>query len=127
MVNTILNKSVQQIAPYYVQEEREIEKGDSEQMKAAMEYAKRSLWEDAREIWEMVLQDKSSDREDKIAATYNMGLYYEVSGELDLAEELFDRSFKISGDSKYLDSKARIKKRKKELKRLEKQDSLQVH
>lgn len=121
LVNRVLSMTINQIAPHYVTESRKIEEGESDQMEAAVEYVKRDLWDDAVEIWEMVLQNPSADQEDKVAATYNIGLYYELIGQLDLAEEYFDRVFKMSGNDDYLDSKARIDRRRKELKRLQEQ------
>jgi curli biogenesis system outer membrane secretion channel CsgG len=121
MVDKVLNQTLWQVAPHYVTESRKIEEGDSDQMEAAVEYAKRNLWEDAREVWEMVVQDPSADKDDRVGATYNLGLYYELTGNLDTAEEYFDKAFKMSGDSKYLDSRARIERRRKELERLQQQ------
>ena len=121
LVDKLLNQTIWQIAPHYVTEKREIEEGESDQMEAAVEYAKRDLWEDAREVWDMVAQDPSADKEDRIAATYNLGLYHELSGDLDEAEDFFDKAFKMSGDSKYLDSRARITRRRQELERLQQQ------
>jgi curli biogenesis system outer membrane secretion channel CsgG len=121
MVDNILNQTLWQVAPHYVTESRAIEEGDSDQMEVAVEYAMRNLWEDAREVWEMVLQDPSAEKEDRVGATYNLGLYYEISGNLDQAEDNFDKAFKMSGDSKYLDSRARIQQRRKELERLQQQ------
>lgn len=120
-VNSILNRTVSQIAPHYVMERREIEEGDSDQMEAAVEYAKRDLWEDAKEIWEMVIADPSAEKEDRVAATYNLGLYYELQGFLDDAESYFDKAFKMSGDDKFLDARVRIDRRRKELQRLQEQ------
>ena len=121
MVNKVLNQTLWQVAPHYVTERREIEEGDSDQMEIAVEYAKRNLWEDAREVWDMVAADASADKDDRVGATYNLGLYYELTGDLDTAEHLFDKAFKMSGDDKYLDSRARIERRRKELKRLQAQ------
>jgi curli biogenesis system outer membrane secretion channel CsgG len=123
MVDKVLNQTLWQVAPHYVTESREIEEGDSEQMEIAVEYAKRNLWEDAREVWDMVAADQSAEKEDRVGATYNLGLYYELTGDLDVAERLFDKAFKMSGDSKYLDSRARIERRRKELERLKQQQS----
>ena len=69
----------------------------------------------------MVLQNPSAEQEDKVAATYNIGLYYELIGQLDMAEEYFDKAFKMSGNDDYLDSKARVNRRRKELERLRQQ------
>jgi len=121
MVDKVLNQTLWQVAPHYVTESREIEEGDSDQMEVAVEYAKRNLWEDAKEVWEMVLEDPTADKEDRVGATYNLGLYYELTGNLDTAEDYFDKAFKMSGDSKYLDSRARIERRRKELERLQQQ------
>jgi len=121
MVNKVLNQTLRQVAPHYVTESREIEEGDSDQMEMAVEYAKRDLWEDAREVWVMVVEDPSSEKDDRVGATYNLGLYYELGGNLDEAENYFDKAFKMSGDSKYLDSRARIQRRRKELERLQQQ------
>lgn len=121
LVNKILNQTVWQVAPHYITESREIEEGDSPQMEAAVEYAKRDLWGDAKEIWELVIQDPSAEKEDRVGATYNIGLYYEIFGQLDEAEQYFDKAFKLSGDSKYLDARVRIDRRRKELQRLEQQ------
>jgi curli biogenesis system outer membrane secretion channel CsgG len=123
MVNRTLDQTVRQIAPHYVVERRKIEEGESAPMEAATEYAKRGLWEDAKGVWESVVQDNSVDIEDRIAATYNLGLYYEIYGQLDTAEQLFDKVFKMSGDTKYLDAKVRIQNRRRELERLKRQQT----
>jgi hypothetical protein len=68
------------------------------------------------------LKDNSAKGcQNRVAAWYNVGIYHEVHGDLDQAAELFDRCFKISGDSKYLDAKARVLARQEERKRLEQQ------
>jgi len=121
LVNRVLSTTINQIAPHYVTESRKIEEGESDQMEASVEYVKRNLWDDAVEIWEMVLQNPSAEQEDKVAATYNIGLYYELIGQLDMAEEYFDKAFKMSGNDDYLDSKARVNRRRKELERLRQQ------
>jgi len=121
LVNKILNQTIRQLAPHYVTESRDIEEGESSVMEAAVEYAKRGLWEDAKDLFDSVLEDPRAEKDDHIAATYNIGLYYEINGQLDEAEEYFDKSFKISGDSKFLDARARIQKRRKEIQRLNEQ------
>jgi curli biogenesis system outer membrane secretion channel CsgG len=121
MVNRVLSMTMNQIAPHYVTESRKIEEGESDQMEAAVEYVKRDLWDDALEIWQMVVDNSRAEPEDRIAATYNIGLYYELIGQLDMAEEYFDKAFKMSGNDDYLDSKARIKRRRQELERLRQQ------
>ena len=91
-------------------------------MKTGLEYAKRKLWEDAKESWESVLTDNSPNaRQDRINAMYNLGVYNEIHSELDKAEEYFKKCFEMSGRNEYLDARARIQKRKKEVAELEEQ------
>ncbi|MBC8403451.1 MAG: hypothetical protein H8E14_18360 [Candidatus Marinimicrobia bacterium] len=120
-VKSIIGKMVKQIAPYYSTQQREIKKGDSKQMEVGLEYAKRGLWEDARESWEKVLD--SNANEDKTAAKYNLGVYYECNGDLDQAERLYKECFDDSGDTTYLDARKRVQKRKAEIERLEEQQN----
>jgi len=123
LVDGLLNMTLNQVAPHYVTERRSIEEGESAQMEAAVKYVERDLWADAMEIWEMVAQNPGADQEDRVAATYNMGLYYELIGELDSAEDQFDRAFKMSGNEDYLDARARINRRRAELERLRQQQN----
>jgi len=122
VVSSLTDQIVMQIAPHTIVEKREIEEGESDKMETAMEYARRDLWDEAKTIWENVLKTKKSDKEDKIAATYNLGLYYEVFGFLDDAENYYQAAFKLSKDSKYLDARARINRRREELKKLQQQE-----
>jgi len=122
VVSNVLDLTVTQIAPHTVTEKRVIEEGDSNKMERALEYAKRDLWDEARVIWLEVVDKKKSDKEDKIAATYNLGLYYEVFGFLDDAESYYQKAFKLSGDSKFLDARARINRRRAELRKLQQQE-----
>ena len=92
LVNKILNQTVNQIAPHTVTEKRIIEEGESKKMERAVDLAKRDLWDDAKKIWEEVLNKKKSEKEDKIAASYNIGLYYEVFGFLDDADNYYKKA-----------------------------------
>ena len=123
LVNNILDKVIKQIAPYYSKTSREIKTGNSHSMKTGLEYAKRKLWEDAKESWESVLTDNSPNaRQDRIHAMYNLGVYNEINSELDIAEEYFEKCFELSGKNEYLDARVRIQKRKKELVKLKEQN-----
>ncbi|KAA3614957.1 MAG: hypothetical protein D8M58_10920 [Calditrichaeota bacterium] len=121
-VSKILDKTIKQIAPHTVTQKREIEEGESKKMKSALEYAKRDLWDEAKEIWDKVSAAKKTKKEDRIAATYNLGLFYEVFGFLNDAEIYYEKAYKLSSDSKYLDAKARVKKRRKEVEKLRMQE-----
>jgi curli biogenesis system outer membrane secretion channel CsgG len=118
LTDKLIKKSIKQIAPYYSKTSREIKTGNSHSMKTGLEYAKRKLWEDAKESWESVLTDNSPNaRQDRIHAMYNLGVYNEINSELDIAEEYFEKCFELSGKNEYLDARVRIQKRKKKLKK----------
>jgi len=123
LVSKILDKTVRQIAPHTVTQKREIEEGESKKMKSALEYAKRDLWDEAKEIWDKVLAGKPK-KDDRIAATYNLGLFYEIFGFFNDAESHYEKAYKLSKDSKYLDAKARVKKRRKEVEKLRQQEAM---
>ena len=91
-------------------------------MKTGLQYAKRNMWEDAKDSWEQVLKDHTPNGiKDRIPAIYNLGVYCEIKDNLDDAEELFDKCFNQSGKVEYLDARQRVQKRRKELEKLEKQ------
>jgi len=118
LVDQLLDRMVRQIAPYYIEEKRKIERGKGARMKAALEYAKQGMWEEAKPLWEAVIQDSSSKSKTRLSATYNLGLYYELQETLTQAESLYDECYRTSGKSKYLEAVERVKKRKRELERL---------
>ena len=82
------------------------------------------MWNNAKDSWEQVLKDSSPKGiKDKVPAMYNLGVYYEIQDNLDKAEEIFNQCFKQSGNKVYLNALQRVKKRKKELKKLEEQNA----
>ena len=116
ITDKLVNKAVKQIAPHYIRTSRQIKQGQSMGMKTGLEYAKRNMWKDAKESWESVLKEKSSEAiKDKVHAKYNIGVYHEIHDELDQAEELFDQCYRESGNSKFLDAVQRVQKRKEEI------------
>jgi len=122
LVEALNQQCVAQIAPHVVTEKRVIKEGDSKMMKTALGYAKRDLWEDAQRLWRQVL-DHPPSKEEKIAAMYNLGVYYEVFGFLNDAEHMFKQCYEQSGDEAYLDDQARVRRRMEELRRLREQEN----
>lgn len=122
LVGKTTTQIVKQIAPHYVVRKKKIENGKSPGMKAAIKYVKRNMWHDAKQSWEMVLQDRSEKAaKGHVSARYNLGVYYEIHGDLDRAEQLYDKCFKKSGKDKYLNAKAAVQRRRIELQKLEEQ------
>ena len=126
VANRLVNKAVKQIAPHYIKTSRQIKQGKTIGMKTGLEYAKRNMWNEAKESWEAVLKEKSSEAiKDKIHAKYNIGVYHEIHDELDQAEELFDQCYRESGNSKFLDAVQRVQKRKEEILMLKDQQQVE--
>lgn len=124
--DNIAASTVLQIAPYYVYQSRKLEKGPARNMQQALEYAKRGMMDDARGLWEQSANDQSAKAvKDRVAAMYNLGVYAELSDDLDKAESLFDQCYKLTGKGKYLDARAGIQGRKDELRRLREQNAVE--
>lgn len=129
-VRYLSDESVRQIAPYYVTEDREIKEGKSYLMKSALESVKKDMWESAKTNWESLLQNKASIsqefKEDIVFATYNLGVYNEINGNFNKAQELFTDCYTSSRKSECLNAKSRVEKRKFEVERLKSQNRTDI-
>ena len=125
------DQSIKQIAPYYVFEDREVKEGKSYLMKQGLQYAKKDLWQQAKANWETVLENKQvltgDAKEDAIFATYNLGIYNEINGDFNKAQELFSQCYKQSSKSEYIDAQNRVRMRQFEVQRLKNQGSLEIN
>ncbi|MDD5686277.1 MAG: DUF6340 family protein [Elusimicrobia bacterium] len=118
--NKVLDYLIQQIAPYYVSELRYVENSGHKKMKQSYDLVKRGMWEDAKNIWMEILNDPSLKK--IYPKVYNnLGVYYEVTGELDNAENEFMIAYKLSGKDVYLDAKATVQQMKKDQEKLKSQ------
>lgn len=69
-------------------------------------YAVRGQWDDAVAQWEKVL----SIEKERPAAIYNIGVAFEMLGDLNLAEKQYKMAADIKADDTFLDSLARVRK-----------------
>jgi hypothetical protein len=116
-IDELVERTVRQIAPHYICQNRKIEGGKSSRMKSALDYAKRGMMDDAKGLWEQVAHDESlASAPDRVNALYNLAVYAEVAGDLDKAEEYYNTCYKLSGKTAYLDRCAEIQTRKARLK-----------
>lgn len=114
LVNKLSNKLVNQIAPHYVEVEKEIRNGNSQLMKDALEMSKKELWANAIETWQIVLS-KDELKSDHENALYNLGMYYEISGNLDLASDYYNKVYQITRNSSYNSLLNQVNQRKSEI------------
>lgn len=115
-------KIVYQLTPHYMEDDREVKDGNTNNMKQALEMSKKGDWENAKYLWETVIKDPSPEAvKDYENALYNLALYYEISNEFDKSIFYFDQAFKYSNNHLYLTRKAAIEKRKREIEILKEQ------
>ena len=72
-------------------------------------------------IWEHILNYFYWPYILRTNATYNLGLFYEINNNFQLAENFYNDCYKMSGKSEYLDARVRVKKRKSEVQLLKEQ------
>ncbi len=125
-----IEKFVRKITPYYEDVRIVLKKNDSdfnikvwekkpesEKLKnryydVGYKYAVRGQWEDAIEQWEKVLDiNKLSP-----AAVYNIGIAFEMMGDLFLAEKQLKKACDLKADNDFFDALARVRKSLKEKK-----------
>jgi len=104
------------IAPYYVNESRVIESGEGN-IDVGRKYAVSGLWPEAIEAWKQAVKEMP----DEPAAFYNLGLGFEVQGELYKAEIAYKKAVKLDAKKLYMQALARIRTAIKERDKLNKQ------
>ncbi len=109
----ICGKFARMIAPYYTHEKRTIEPG-SGCIQMGVKYAKAGLWPEATEVWEQAVEEYPKNS----VAHYDLGLAYEIQGMLDMAEQEYKTAVELKQKKLYMEALARIRKAKKEQKKL---------
>ncbi len=104
------------ISPYYTYEQRYIEPGKGN-IAVGKKFAEKGLWPEAEEAWKEAVKNMPQES----AAYYNLGLAYEVQGNLFMAEQLYKQAVDLQQKDRYMESLARIRKIKKEQEKLEEQ------
>lgn len=80
-------------------------------------YSIRSQWEDAIKQWEKILEIENR----RPAAVYNLGVAFEMTGDLFLAEKQFKMAVEIRPDDLFFDALARVRKSIDERKKIAQQ------
>lgn len=112
----VCRRFVYMIAPHTVTERRIIESG-REGIAKGKKMAEAGLWPEAMEAWRKSAKKFSKEP----ASFYNLGLAYEVQGDLDQAEELYKKALSLKSKDLYMKALARIRKAKEDHERLEQQ------
>jgi curli biogenesis system outer membrane secretion channel CsgG len=114
--SAVAQEFVQMIAPHKVAEKRIIEPG-SGKIQEGKQYAQSGLWPETIEAWKEAVQTMPKNP----SSYYNLGLAYEIQGNLDEAEKLFKKAVSIKQKKLYLDAISRIRREREEKAKLEEQ------
>ncbi len=110
----VVEKFVRMISPHKMSERRVLESGDGK-IYEGKKFAQAGLWDVAS--WKEAIQ-----RMPKVsAAYYNLGIAYEIKGDLDMAEKLFKKAASLNQKKLYMEAIVRIRQEKKEQEELKKQ------
>jgi len=115
---SICNKFVRMIAPYTVKEKRVIEPGPK-QIDEGRKYANAGLWPEAQAAWEKAIRKMPKEP----AGFYNLGLAFEVQGDLDKSEAAYKKAVSLKSKDLYMKALARIRKAKASKARLMEQEN----
>jgi curli biogenesis system outer membrane secretion channel CsgG len=112
----VIEQFIPLITPYTVRVSKTFEE-DNDAVDLGIEYAQKNLWDRAMKIW----QDELGRDPQNTAAMYNLGLAYEVMGDFDQAEALYNKALDIEPNDLYMEALANLRQRRIEQQNLEKQ------
>jgi tetratricopeptide (TPR) repeat protein len=122
MIVSLVQNVMREILPYYETVKRKLRKGDSKELKEAVKLAEKGDLESAAQIWKKVLDNPEKySREDRLAALYNLGVYYEVKDDTSSALQSYESCVKEFDDKWCKEGVKRARDREQELKRLQQQ------
>ncbi len=122
MIVSLVQNVMREILPYYETVKRKLRKGGSKELKEAVKLAEKGDLESAVQIWKRVLENSEKySREDRAAALYNLGVYYEVKDDVSSALQSYETCEKEFADKWCKEGIKRVKDREMELKRLQQQ------
>jgi tetratricopeptide (TPR) repeat protein len=122
MIVSLVQNVMREILPYYETVKRKLRKGDSKELKEAIKLAEKGDLESAAQIWKKVLDNPEKySREDRLAALYNLGVYYEVKDDTSSALQSYESCVKEFDDKWCKEGVKRTRDREQELKRLQQQ------
>jgi hypothetical protein len=118
-------KYAERIAPIWITVSRTFYKKskgpESPDMERAARYFETDQWEDAAQIWQNILKNRSSSEEARGMAAYNLAVAAEKNGMLDSALEWAQKSYGEFGNKKARSYLETIQRRMEDQARLERQ------
>lgn len=112
----LVDKFVSMIAPHKVSERRMLESGTGK-ISEGKKFAQAGLWDEAIACWKKAIQTMP-----KVSSGYyNLGIAYEIKGDLDKAETLFKKAASLNQKKLYMEAIARVRHEKEEQVKLKEQ------
>ncbi len=97
--------------------------GGHDMIKRGIEFAKRGLWDEAKEIWQDVIKAEPNNA----AAYYNLGVAHEFIGNLEnlrIARIMYKKAVRYGDNELYMDAMARIQSAIRDCQKYEEQKKL---
>jgi tetratricopeptide (TPR) repeat protein len=109
IITRLIDKSIQQfvakISPHQVTVKVQLDKGKSDYVEDGNEFAFAGEYRDAIAMYQQGLVEKPEDA----WAYYNMGVCYEAMGELQKAEECYDRALGFKTEKEFIQARRRVR------------------
>ncbi len=102
-IKQIADQLLKEIAPHKQKHSRSFEKGESAEMKKAYNYATHTILTEAKKIWKKVYRTEGfGNKKDFADATANLGILYELEGDMEKARLYYTKAFDISQKKRFL-------------------------
>lgn len=121
LVDQTIDEFVKLISPHYVIERKIWENIDVEEGKTALNYFKNGLYPETGEILDRLMRYPTLETYQLAAVYYDRGLIYEILGNLNKAEELYEEAATLKSSDFHLKALRNIREKIRDLKRLQEQ------
>jgi len=114
--NSLCRTFTRMISPYYLSEKRAVESGKGD-IAVGKKYAESGLWPEAIETWKKAVEQMPQES----AGLYNLGVAYEIQGDLDSAEAHYKKAIALKQNKLYLEALKRIRQAREDRIKLQEQ------
>ncbi len=121
LVDQATDEFVKLVSPHYVIEKKIWENIDVEEGEAAFNYFKNGLYPETGEILDKLMRYPTLETYQLAAVYYDRGLIYEISGNLNKAEELYEEAAALESSDLHLRALKKIREKIQDVKKLQEQ------
>lgn len=121
LVDQATDEFVKLVSPHYVIEKKIWENIDVEEGKTALNYFKNGLYPETGEILDRLLRYPTLEAYQLTAVYYDRGLIYEILGNLNKAEEFYEKAATLKSSDFHLTALKNIREKIEDVKKLQEQ------